>query len=62
MKKIEELAKAANKARGEERKRIVEELAVELLKRDPFEGIDPTLVWLAKTIARLKWIDWSGFS
>lgn len=51
---LKELAKRADEAEGEKRKRLVEKLIRELPKLDPFEGFCEGSIWLAKLIARLK--------
>jgi hypothetical protein len=52
----------ADRARGKERERLVELLLSELPKLDPFEGFSGRAVWLAKLLARLKWLDAGKFS
>lgn len=59
---LKALARRADRARGEKRKRLVEKLIRELPKLDPFEGFSEETVWLAKLIARVKWADFSKFS
>ena len=59
---LKALARRADKARGDERKRLVEKLIRELPKLDPFEGCDEFTVWLAKLVARVRWADFNGFS
>ena len=54
---LKALARRADRARGEERKRLVERLMRELPKLDPFEGMNEFTVWLLKLVARLKWVD-----
>ena len=54
---LKALARRADHARGEERKRLVERLIRELPKLDPFEGFSEETVGLAKLIARAKWLD-----
>jgi hypothetical protein len=61
-KQLKALARRAGRAKGEERKRLVERLMRELPKLDPFEGIDPNIIWFAKLVARVKWADVSEFS
>ncbi len=56
------LARRADRARGEERKRLVEKLIQELPKLDPFEGMDEFTVWLVKLVARVRWVDFDEFS
>lgn len=59
---LKALARRADRASGEERKRLVERLMRELPKLDPFEGFSEGAVWLAKLIARVKWVDFDAFS
>ena len=59
---LKSLARRADRARGEERKRLVEKLIRELPNLDPFEGCDEFTVWLAKFLARVKWVDFDEFS
>jgi hypothetical protein len=59
---LKALARRADRARGEERNRLVEELVRELPKLDPFEGFSEDTIWLAKLVARLKWVDFDEFS
>jgi len=54
---LKKLAKRADRARGEERKRLVEKLIRELPKLDPYEGFSEGAIWLAKLVARVKWAD-----
>lgn len=54
---LRELVKRADLAKGEERRRLMERLIKELPKLDPFEGVDEFTIWLAKLIARVKWIN-----
>lgn len=53
--KLKELAKRADRAKGEERRCLAEKLIREVPKLDPFEGFSEQAIWLAKLIARLKW-------
>lgn len=57
---LKALARRADKARGEERRQLVEKLIRELPKLDPFEGYDEFTVWFAKLIARVKWSNVQG--
>lgn len=59
---LKALARRADHARSEERKRLVEELIRELPKLDPFEGHDEFTIWLAKIMARMKWSPSKNFS
>ncbi len=59
---LKALAHRAERAKGEKRKRLVEKLIRELPKLDPFEGMDEFTVWLAKLVARVKWVDFGEFS
>jgi len=59
---LKALARRADRARGEERKRLAEKLMEELPKLDPFEGMDEFTIWLVKVIARMRWVDFSEFS
>ncbi len=59
---LKELARRADRAKGEERKRLVETLIQELPALDPFEGCDEFTIWLAKLVARVKWYDAQGLS
>jgi len=54
--KLKALARRADRARGEERKRLVERSMRELPKLDPFEGMNEFKIWRVKLIARLKWL------
>lgn len=58
---LKTLARRADRARGEGRKRLVEKLIRELPKLDPFEGHDKFTVWLAKFMARVRWVDANEF-
>ena len=60
--KLKALARRADRARGEERRRLVENLIKELPKLDLFEGYDEFTIWLAKLLVRMKWFDASKFS
>lgn len=62
LEKLKALASRADRARGEERKRLVDKLIRELPKLDLFEGCDEFTVWLAKLIVKVKWFDASKFS
>lgn len=42
---LKALARRADRAKGEKRKRLVEELIREIPKLDPFEGCDEFMVW-----------------
>lgn len=53
---LKNLVKQVGRANGEKRKRLVEKLIRELLKLDPFEGVDEFTIWLAKLLARVKWL------
>jgi hypothetical protein len=44
-----------------ERRRLVEKLIQELLGLDPFEGFSEGAVWLARFLARVKWVEVDGF-
>lgn len=59
---LKALAGCADRARGEKRKRLVEKLIRELPKLDPFEGYDEFTVWLAKLVAKMKWLNVGIFS
>ena len=59
---LKALARRADRSKGEERKRLVEKLMRELPKLDPFEGFSEGAVWLAKFLARVKWVDFGGFN
>ena len=59
---LKELARRADRARGEERRRLVDKLMKELQKLDPFEGHDEFTIWLARLLARVKWSETEGFS
>lgn len=59
---LKALARRADLAKGKKRKLLVEELIRELPKLDPFEGVNEFTIWLAKLIARVKWVDFGGFS
>lgn len=59
---LKELAERADNAKGEKRKRLVEGLIKELPRLDPFEGFDEFTIWLAKLLARVKWVDGAGLS
>jgi hypothetical protein len=61
-KQLKALACRAGRAKGEERRRLVEKLMEELPKLDPFEGFSEGAVWLAKLVARLKWSGAEWFS
>ena len=52
---LKALARRADRAKGKERKRLVERLVREPPKLDPFEGYDEFTIWLAKLVARVKW-------
>jgi hypothetical protein len=43
-------------------KQLAGRLIRELPKTDPFEGISKETVWLAKFLARAKWIEPNKFS
>lgn len=58
---LKALACRADRARGKERRRLVERLIRELPKLDPVEGISEDTIWLAKLIARVKWVNFSEF-
>jgi len=45
--KLKAIARRADRAQGEKRKRLVERLIKELPKLDPFEGFSGGAVWLA---------------
>ena len=51
------LARRADRARGEARRRLVDRLARKLSKLDPFEGFSENTIWFAKLVARVKWVD-----
>lgn len=59
---LKTLARRADRARGEERRRLVEELIRELPKLDPFEGFSEGAVWFAGFLARVKWFGASELS
>lgn len=59
---LKALAHRADEAGGEVRKRLVGKLIRELPKLDPFEGFSEGAVWLAKFLARVKWVDFSEHS
>ncbi|MBA7506151.1 hypothetical protein ES706_04831 [subsurface metagenome] len=59
---LKALARRADRARGEERKRLVERLIRELPKLNSFEGCDESTVWLARLIARMKWAEINEFT
>lgn len=59
---LKALARRADQAKGEGRRRLVEELMRELPKFDPFEGYDEFTIRLAKLVARVKWFDASEFT
>lgn len=59
---IKTLARRADRARGEERKRLVERLIRELPRLDPFEGISEETIWFARFLVRMKWFDFGGFN
>ncbi len=54
---LKDLARRANQAKGEKRKRLVEKLIRELPKMDPFDGISKETIWLTKFLARVKWVE-----
>lgn len=47
-------ARRADRARGEERRWLVDRLTREIPKLDPFEGHDEFTVWFAKSISASK--------
>jgi hypothetical protein len=55
-KQLKALARRADLARGRERERLAEALLSVLPGLDPFEGYDEFTVWLARLLARVKWI------
>lgn len=57
-----ELARRADRAKGEKRKQLVERLIRGLPEMDPFEGISEETVWLARFLARVKWFNADEFS
>lgn len=59
---LKALARRADRARGEKRRRLVEKLIRELPKLDPFEEFSEGAVRLAKFLARVKLFDASEFS
>ena len=59
---LKELARRADRAKGEKRKRLVDKLIRELPKMDPLEEISEETVWLVKFLARVKWIEVDGLS
>lgn len=54
---LKALARRADRARGEKRKRLVEKLIRELPKLDPFEGFSDDTIWFARLLARVNWGD-----
>lgn len=57
---LKDLARRADRARGEERRRLVERLMRELPKLDPWEGVNPRTRQLAEYLAIIKWIEIMG--
>lgn len=51
---LKALARRADRARGEKRKRLVEKLIRELPKLDPFEGFSEGAVGFARFLARVE--------
>jgi len=56
-KQLKALARRADRVHGEKRKQLVERLIRELPKLDPFEGVGGDTIWLAKLVARMKWLN-----
>jgi hypothetical protein len=54
---LKALARRADRARGEERKRLVEKLIRELPKLNPWEGVNSRTRQLAEYLAWIKWIE-----
>jgi hypothetical protein len=59
---LKALARRADRARGKERKRLVEALHKELPGLNPFEGFSEEFIWFVKLLARLKWFEAEEFS
>lgn len=57
LKQLKSLARSAGRVRGKERRRLVDRLVKDLPKLDPFEGHDGFTIWLARFLARLKWLN-----
>ncbi len=60
--KLKELGRRADLARGEEREELVEILIRELPRLDPFKGFSEGAIRLARLLARLKWFRAESFS
>lgn len=54
---LDALARRADRARSKGRRRLVDRLAKELAKLDPFKGFNEETIWLAEFLARVKWIE-----